>query len=379
MNRSVVAVIDQGVLLDRFADKSGLISEVAIYESANETDQQDSFETRLHGTNIVSVIWQVAPDTEILSVRMVPLKVANVPLLCKALRYCAMQPQIRIINISLGILSDTPSPELQECCLVCYRQGKLLVAAAHQDGEKKCYPAAFPFVYGVGVGLIKHINEYCYTGDTYINILAKGIHQRLLGEQGKPIIRGGTSYAAAAFSGILSRKIADKGILIENEIQATSIDALSFHYPHKEKYEYTSRKTPITEARGTGKWMSYAYDVTTLTSQPVLYQMDPLIDTNVIRGKMPNIPHLKPILSKKLFQTIDTLLTGNFFTDQYLLNIYFGYVLINFFIEHQGNFVVFDERIAGIIKKCVALSKTNYNGQIVLVTEEETTLNEMPC
>ncbi|WP_157752930.1 S8 family serine peptidase [Chitinophaga sp. MD30] len=375
----VVAIIDEGLLMDRFAAQTTPVQEINIYESTNTNVDNiaDMATKRLHGTNIASIRLQVCPSASILSVRMVPLKTINVPLLCKALRFCAELPVVNVINISLGILStDTYSQELFECCRYCHQKGKILVAAAHFNCEKKCYPAAFPFVYGVGAGLISDINQYSYLGDGYINILAKGIHQRLLHENDKYILRGGTSYATAAFSGILCNKLinetADNTINIHDHIRQGGTNTLNLHYLIEYQPEETTTHIPVTGINKAWKCLSYALDHTPVKDPAVLadqllFNMNYFLQGNTPEIQYPGIPDLKPLVSGKMFNRVNTLLIGNFFDNKHLLNVYFGYTLIRQFIEHNGNFLVFDEYIANVIRKTVLLFGSRFNGQIVIL------------
>ncbi|SFW13467.1 S8 family serine peptidase [Chitinophaga sancti] len=348
----VVAIIDEGVLMDRVSG----IREVNIYESAAGNINDSNV---FHGTNIAHVIRQVYPAADLLSVRMVPDDKINVPLLCKALRYCATQDDVRIINISLGILgTENPSAELLECCLECHQQGKLLVAAAHFDCSKLCYPAAYPFVYGVGAGLIQEIDRYVYIGDSYITVLAKGVHQRLLYDHDRQVIRGGTSYAAAAFSGILCRRLATSEVVA---IEDAGVEALSLHYQ--------SNRSPVgnnylTWSNEDYKIVSYASHLEAVKGVPVLFNMSFFVPEMHV---VPGVPALKPVLSPKLFDHVDTLLLGNFFNTRSLLNVYFGYALINYFIINNGKFLVLDPYIASVIRKSIFLSKVAFSGQIVLL------------
>lgn len=375
----VVAIIDEGLLMERFATQTAPVQEINIYESSaiNVDNTTDTMEKRLHGTNIASIIGQVCPEASILSVRMVPLKTINVPLLCKALRFCAELPAVKVINISLGILSDnTYSQELFECCRICYQNGKILVAAAHFNGKKKCYPAAFPFVYGVGAGMISNINEYSYIGEGYINILAKGIHQRLLYENDKYILRGGTSYATAAFSGIICKRLANQpkesGDNLQDYIRNGGTNTLTLHYLPDYEPDETTTHIPATEINSHWKCLSYALDHIPLKDPSVfgeqlLFNMSYFLQGDTPEITYPGIPNLKPLISAKLFSRVNTLLIGNFFDNTHLLNVYFGYTLIRQFITHNGNFIVSDEYIANVIRKTVLLFGSRFNGQIVIL------------
>ncbi|MBW8685998.1 S8 family serine peptidase [Chitinophaga rhizophila] len=373
----VVAIIDEGLILSKFQDSK--VREIDIYESddAVPVDLTSADDKRLHGTNIASLIFQVCPAADVLSIRMIPVGQINISLLCKALRFCATQDHIRIINISLGILAnENPSQELLESCEACFRKGQLLLAAAHFNSEKPCYPAAYPFVYGVGVGMLKDVRRYAYVGEGYINILAKGIHQRLLHEAGRHILRGGTSYATAAFSGILCERLlqepAATNAELHQKIQLGSTDAFSLHYNCLSQPDAYTDDDKAFSIDNTWKIMTYAIDPATVPERSIpkeqlLYNMSYFMPGNKQATTYPGVPIIRPILSPGIFGRVNTLLLGNFLSDPMLLNVYFGHSLIHYFIKHNGNFVVFDAYIASVIRKSVRLTDASFTGQIVFL------------
>jgi len=227
-----VAIVDEGIdFLHPALTGCKYTDEVVISEEGVVlVDKMPS-----HGTNIASVIHQASKAIFFVSIRLVAKGRINAMLLCRALEYCATRTDIRIINISLGFLSSNPPVLVEKACRQCVESGMILVAAAHYERKKYCYPAAFPTVYGVGTGIAKNINDFQYLGDGYINILAKGIHQRLLSDEGKPTIRPGTSYAAAAFTGIVANILAANGNLQREQLREILKEKSTFlpttHYP----------------------------------------------------------------------------------------------------------------------------------------------------
>lgn len=333
-----VAVLDQGVdhdLLASFGFKVGEEVIICDDKAAGVRDVKDL--ARLsHGTSIVRIIARICPAENILSVKLVTNGNLVVDLLCKGLEFCASRTDIRVINISLGILQKQPNRELYRLCKHCHDLGKIIVAAAHFSLNQICYPAGFRFVYGVGVGMARRLTEYRYLGNGYINVLAKGVHQRVVSENGSEILRGGTSYAAAAFSGTVMK------LLMENQTSSRggirkilyrhSTNMVSAHGCRKavrpmKKVLPRELQGKICLLFGTDDPAIAALGGSGFISGFVLkYPVNPgnRFDCSTYRNWRP----IDGALSRKLCNQVDALILGNFFLNPLLLNTYFGLLLI---------------------------------------------------
>jgi hypothetical protein len=350
MLRRTVAVIDQGVDHDYLASLGLKIDEQVISDEhvismedpspPAPIDEKDR--SRLsHGSNMVRIIARNCPVENILSVKLMTDGKLTVDHLCKGLEFCAAREDIAIISISLGILQKQPSRELYLKCKQCHDLGKTIVAAAHFNLSLVCYPAGFRFVYGVGVGMAKRLTDYRYLGHGYINLLAKGVHQRVLGENGSMVMRGGTSYAAAAFSGTLMKlltehEISGQGTTGQNRIRrlisrnSTNLVSAHHHRKHNQFFE-----TPLIKDLTGKKCLLFGTDdpgIQNFGTADILqgfvlkYPTNPGNRFDCATG--PNWRLIDGALSRKLCSQVDVLLLGNFFKNPLLLNIYFGLLLI---------------------------------------------------
>ncbi|SKC83320.1 S8 family serine peptidase [Ohtaekwangia koreensis] len=336
-----VAIIDQGVDFSYHRlTSSAAAEEVTLPREAGKAGESKSM--LYHGTNVASIIHYLAPASRIISIRLDTEKI-TVDLLCRALEYCAQRKDVHIINISLGIVRSSPPEILRQACMKCYHNGQVVIAAAHHETSYPCYPAAFPTVIGVGTGIFRRMQDFCYVGEGYINVLAKGIHQRIQGESGKPAIRSGTSYAAAALSGrlayIYQQDIQSRHIPVANLLQRYSVPGRSTHYPLAADMQ--SDRKPLPEYIADKRWMLFAVDDECIqpyfedprVAMVMNYPMDP-IDAYGALVRKSGKKVIPGIVSPKMLEFIDVLIVGNFFSNTNLINTYFGYQLIDFFRAH---------------------------------------------
>lgn len=370
----MVAIIDSGIHRHYPGLEGSVIEELDIHESdVSHSENLKKKTLSYHGTNIALLIHSISPSVKMLSIRLIARDKLRVNSLVKALNYCSTRSDIKIINISLGILTKFPPTDLLRSCLLCYNAQKVIVAAAHPNSQLKCYPAAYRFVFGVGTGMIKNLKDFSYLKQGYINILAKGVHQKVIGENGFPILSSGTSYAAAAFTGCLAELCRSSSIKSHKKllqvIKSKSIIANSIHYPIV-KVDFVFPKIIVNLNRN---WMVFPIDDPhsikvaeeyNETKLIMKYPFDPLGELNLTKSR---IKIISGILSPKLFNQIDTLVLGNFFRNKYLINIYFGYALIDFFIKNNADIIVWDKWIFEQITERVLINDGKYSGNLNMI------------
>jgi hypothetical protein len=254
--------------------------------------------------------------------------------------------------------------------MACHNAGKIIVAAAHLNNLKYCYPAAFPFVYGTGIGMIKNREYFTYLGEGYINVLAKGLHQRMEGPNGQPNFFEGTSYAAAAFTAIIARMLVKNPKLskvdLDKALRRRSRESTSMHFPvesHGRSARLTLRKVGsdnLLFPPDDDRIQRIAKD-NKLSVFAMRYPVDPQNKYTFDGLKRPCIPG---ILSPKIFSKIDTLVLGNFLNNEILINRLFGWSLIQLFIRNNANIVVLDKYIEKVVRATIKKSMRNFSGQL---------------
>ncbi|MGE5558153.1 MAG: S8 family serine peptidase [Bacillota bacterium] len=173
----------------------------------NVTDQKITesaqFDANGHGTACVDLIRRNAPEAEI-----AVLKVFDENLLCggeiflSAMRWC-LEHNIDIINLSLGTINRIIGHQIISLCKEACDRGKLVVAAANQEGYR-AYPAGDSFVFTVAAGKLPSKSDYSYDKENGC-FLARGDKQKAAWSGGNYSFVDGASFAAANFTGILAR------------------------------------------------------------------------------------------------------------------------------------------------------------------------------
>lgn len=369
-----VAIIDQGINKSYTKLLNTEVQEVIIkkdgtcsWDCSTIVDNRNVW----HGTNIASIIVQAVPTIKILSVRLENDLQITVKQLCSALNYCTSIKKIRVINISLGQLRKKADVDLLESCQKCYESGKILVAAAHLNNSDLCFPAAIPFVYGVGIGLIKERSNFTWLGNDYINVLAKGIYQRLADENGKSMIGEGTSYAAAAFTAIISDILIKNPSFQKNELdlylKVNSVYSATMHFPVGEvREEVRSEDRVIPQDSLAFPKDDVRIEQLLLQNKQVNYLMGYPVDLGSncgFKNEINNIT-IPAIFSKKIFTKFNTLVLGNFLNNVSLVNRLFGWSLVDFFIDNNACVIVLDNYLLETIKSRILETGKSYNGFI---------------
>jgi len=119
----------------------------------------------------------------------------------KGIEYC-INNNIDIINISLGVPSDSPNKSLYDICYKAYKKDIIIVASGYYM-DISCFPASFPFVFGVTGGTITSLKKYGIQVGDDIELIGRGSLQRVATLNNNTRFVAGTSFAAAHLSGII--------------------------------------------------------------------------------------------------------------------------------------------------------------------------------
>lgn len=169
----------------------------------------DYFDEKNHGTGVVGIIFQHAPNASCLVIKLVNPDVIIEDILF-ALQYIIDNVSCKFVNLSFGIsLVDDyrKIDQLDELCKKIDEKGTVIVSAYSNNGGIT-YPAAFESVIGVTTGEECHrIDDIRYVSHNVVNFCAKGNNQPVLSAEGNGrIVRSGDSYACAHVTGIFLTK-----------------------------------------------------------------------------------------------------------------------------------------------------------------------------
>jgi subtilisin family serine protease len=157
-----------------------------------------------HGTACILRVLQVAPDAEIIPIRVFQDRLeTSVGVLCDAIRV-AQNLGAGIINLSLATRRTDATEPLYRVCEEARREGVVLVAAA-DNGGGHAIPAFLEPVLSVEQGNQKNLLDFTYHPGAAIECTAAGRGVPIPRPSGAPLLKGGSSVAAATMSGILAR------------------------------------------------------------------------------------------------------------------------------------------------------------------------------
>lgn len=180
MKKSVIVVIDTGVDNSHSIFTDNPIRGINIRYGCEDTIICDNniVDEIGHGTAVCGILRKNCPDAEIFMVKIYQKDlITEEELLIKSLEYIDLHIKCNIINMSLGILSN--SERLHNICKKLRNKGCVLVAAFDNTGAVS-YPAAYGEVLGVDAS-VKCIypEDYIYVENSIVNLYAKSGNTRL--------------------------------------------------------------------------------------------------------------------------------------------------------------------------------------------------------
>jgi subtilisin family serine protease len=101
-----------------------------------------------HGTEVAAAVHQMAPDAELLAVKIMDSRLRTSADLMAAGLETASRHGAQVINLSLGTPNMGKALLLRDCCALAVDNGSLVIAAAHPKGGR-AYPADLPETVGV--------------------------------------------------------------------------------------------------------------------------------------------------------------------------------------------------------------------------------------
>lgn len=396
MSRFKIAVIDSGIEITHPRLVGCKISGVTFTKKeGNVVCMPEWGEDEIgHGTAIAAIIHRLLPEMELVSVRLQTTTNGGVSedLMCEALAWCLAREDVKVINISMGIADASPSVRFFELCRQAYEKEVVICAAAHNTPGKACYPAYFPYVYGVTTGYIQNKWEYGYIEDSPLNIVAKGTTQRLAWRNGSYKISSGNSFATAYFTSIVARlrlenpnnsfeelhqkikqganpeicaiQYVSKGVGMEilKEVPSEVEGRMIFDIQRGKEYISRVALFPICE-KEIGTVLNFQescpYEITTYYDYPRRYKFQNLNHTD-------DYPVTRRIAEED-FERFDTLAVGYFLDQLFDANILFGCELIQMAIRKNKHFVIFDKDIYRYIQQQLALPENKgYTGYLYM-------------
>ncbi len=199
-----IGIIDSGICINhpRFKD-----FEIESYNAADRGKLLD-----YHGTIVFDVIRKtlIQNNAEINQFHFYDIKVYDhqdkirIEDVVRGIEY-AIDNDINILNISLGLMIIDGDNRLFNICKKAYEKGIIIIAAT-DNKNRICYPAYYPFCLGIAAGVIDKLTTFGFNPieKNYIKIIGKGSLQRVASVNNTFRFEGGTSLATAHISGIVA-------------------------------------------------------------------------------------------------------------------------------------------------------------------------------
>lgn len=387
-----IAIIDSGVDTLHPRLKNCRFRGCSFVHTKDGIVREDSFEDTFgHGTAVAAIIHKTLPEEKLYIVKTSSTEGGlNEKLLCAAIDWCIKEENIRIINISLGIDTNSPPAELFELCRKAYDKGIYICASNNNLPDRETYPAYFPGVFGVTTGLVKNKSVYKFLESEYpINVLAKGTTQRLAWSNQSFKITSGSSFATAHFTTILGNLILSRPRITREEVirclEIGSDNNIEILQHFGDKNEVPVNELPDEEEgnkvfniqnyftgvnkialfpaseKEMGTILNFRdhipYEITTLYDYPRSFKKNDSHGRNEIMDR----------IAEEDFTKFDTLVIGYFLDQLFDNNIKYGYDLIRLGFKSNKNFVVWDRFVYQYLNAQKKLPENeSYSGTIYM-------------
>jgi membrane-anchored mycosin MYCP len=118
-----------------------------------------------HGTEIAAAVHKLAPDAQLLAVKIMGDRLRTSAELMGAGIETSYRNGAKVVNLSLGTPNMGKALFLRDCCANAVEQGSVVLAAAHPKGER-AYPADLPETVGVAAHPDCPIDKFFFFNST---------------------------------------------------------------------------------------------------------------------------------------------------------------------------------------------------------------------
>jgi len=200
-----VAVLDSGV---EVLGERKLADDLAIVESGWELEVIDGAGCDVygHGTAIADLIWQVAPEVEIGSFRVLGHQLRSRTAIIREGVRQALDRGYDILNCSFGCGRDDQVLQYKDWVDEAYLRGRHVVAACNNlDFTKREWPGHFPTVITVNFMPADRLDAFYYRPGQLVEFAARGQNIDVAWKGGARKQVTGSSFAAPHVAGLLAR------------------------------------------------------------------------------------------------------------------------------------------------------------------------------
>ena len=204
-----VAVIDSGVDASH-PDLKGKVKRACVVKETTEgkieceeIPVQESYDSFGHGTAVAGIITDLAPDAEIINVKVLnEYNSCTGDILIQGIRW-ALDQDIKLINMSLATSKERHIPMIFRLCEQAYVQNSIIVASRRNFGDLGC-PAMFSSV--ISVNRKDFDNKYAlhFKPRSLIEYEARGTQIKVPAPGGGYAELTGTSFATPHVTGMVA-------------------------------------------------------------------------------------------------------------------------------------------------------------------------------
>jgi subtilisin family serine protease len=202
-----VAIIDSGVEADHPAVGDRLVRSVAVERRGEDWEVVDAPPVDVvgHGTACAGIIHALAPDAELVSVRVLGAdNRGNGGAFATGLAWALVESGASVVNLSLSSRSDAMFGPLHELADDAYYRNVLLVSAANNVAVAS-YPSLYAAVVSVAAHDVPDPSVWYYNPQPPVEFGAHGLDVDVAWRGGTRMTVTGNSFAAPHVTGYAAR------------------------------------------------------------------------------------------------------------------------------------------------------------------------------
>jgi subtilisin family serine protease len=203
----IVAIVDSGVEGDHPAVGGRLVASVRVEMDDGEpvVVDDDAIDVVGHGTACAGIIHALAPEAELISVRVLGKKnTAKGIAFARGLDWVVEQ-RIGVANLSLSSASEELFAAFHELADQAYFGNTVLVCAASNSPGRSSYPSLFSSVISVAAHDAPDPLTWFYNPRPPVEFGARGVDVPVAWRGGTSIIGTGNSFATPHIAGLVAR------------------------------------------------------------------------------------------------------------------------------------------------------------------------------
>jgi len=217
-----VGIIDSGLEVDHPALLGRVVQSVAVEVVDGEptlVENDTAGDLFGHGTACGGIIVGLAPEVELVSIRVLGADLRGKGSAFVAGLEWAVEQGLRVCNLSLSSKSDALYPVFHELVDEAYFRGICLVSAAN-NVPAPSYPSLFSSVFSIAAHSEPDPERFYYNPNPPVEFGAWGVDVPIAWRNGGSTVATGNSFAAPHIAGIVARIVSKHPDLTPFEVKA---------------------------------------------------------------------------------------------------------------------------------------------------------------